>query len=160
MLITKFAVSAGTWALMNFAEMALLLKYFISSRTVRWYHMMNHFAVFASRASFSSSPCNSSPLARHLRSLRLLVSLLSLLDVLTLNVSNWPHRFFHLYCVAPAAVGFPVIILLLIPLRTLVVPRLPFSDKELEILDQPTAEDSEDQHAVPAVTLCGGFKSG
>jgi hypothetical protein len=41
--------------------------------------------------------------------------------------------------VAPAAVGFPVIILLLIPLRTLVVPRLPFSDMELEILDRPTA---------------------
>ncbi|KAI0271795.1 HCO3 transporter family-domain-containing protein [Russula aff. rugulosa BPL654] len=38
-----------------------------------------------------------------------------------------------------AAVGFPVIILLLIPLRTLVVPRLPFSDMELEILDRPTA---------------------
>lgn len=38
-----------------------------------------------------------------------------------------------------AAVGFPVIILLLIPLRALVVPRLPFSDTELEILDRPTA---------------------
>lgn len=47
--------------------------------------------------------------------------------------------FLSLYRVAPAAVGFPVIILLLIPLRTLVVPRLPFSDMELEILDRPTA---------------------
>ncbi|KAI0299586.1 HCO3 transporter family-domain-containing protein [Russula brevipes] len=38
-----------------------------------------------------------------------------------------------------AAVGFPVIILLLIPLRTLVVSRLPFSAEELDILDRPTA---------------------
>ena len=39
----------------------------------------------------------------------------------------------------PAAVGFPIIILLLIPLRTLVVPRLPFSPEELAVLDRPTA---------------------
>jgi hypothetical protein len=38
-----------------------------------------------------------------------------------------------------AAVGFPIIILSLIPLRTLVVPRLPFSAAELDILDRPTA---------------------
>jgi len=38
-----------------------------------------------------------------------------------------------------AAVGFPVIILLLIPLRTLVVSRLPFSAEELGVLDRPTA---------------------
>lgn len=42
-------------------------------------------------------------------------------------------------CLALAAVGFPVIILLLIPLRTVVVPRLPFSAEELIILDRPTA---------------------
>ncbi|KAL4249196.1 Bicarbonate transporter-like transmembrane domain-containing protein [Abortiporus biennis] len=38
-----------------------------------------------------------------------------------------------------AAIGFPVIILLLVPLRTVVIPRLPFSDEELAILDGPTA---------------------
>ncbi|KAK0469452.1 HCO3 transporter family-domain-containing protein [Desarmillaria tabescens] len=38
-----------------------------------------------------------------------------------------------------AAIGFPVIILLLIPLRTLVIPRLPFTSEELAILDGPTA---------------------
>ncbi|KAF8264730.1 HCO3 transporter family-domain-containing protein [Lactarius quietus] len=38
-----------------------------------------------------------------------------------------------------AAVGFPVIILLLIPLRSLVVPKMPFSSEELGILDRPTA---------------------
>jgi hypothetical protein len=38
-----------------------------------------------------------------------------------------------------AAVGFPIIILLLVPLRTLVVSRLPFSTEELGILDRPTA---------------------
>ncbi|OSX57260.1 hypothetical protein POSPLADRAFT_1157255 [Postia placenta MAD-698-R-SB12] len=38
-----------------------------------------------------------------------------------------------------AAIGFPVIILLLVPLRTLVIPRLPFTDDELAILDGPTA---------------------
>lgn len=38
-----------------------------------------------------------------------------------------------------SAVGFPVIISLLIPLRVLVLPRLPFTEEELVILDQPTA---------------------
>lgn len=38
-----------------------------------------------------------------------------------------------------AAIGFPVIILLLIPLRILLIPRLPFTVEELAILDGPTA---------------------
>jgi hypothetical protein len=37
-----------------------------------------------------------------------------------------------------AAVGFPVIILLLVPIRTFVLPKY-FSDEELRILDAPTA---------------------
>ncbi|KXN88128.1 hypothetical protein AN958_07587 [Leucoagaricus sp. SymC.cos] len=38
-----------------------------------------------------------------------------------------------------AAIGFPVIIMLLIPLRILLIPRLPFTSEELAILDGPTA---------------------
>ncbi|PPQ67978.1 hypothetical protein CVT25_000458 [Psilocybe cyanescens] len=38
-----------------------------------------------------------------------------------------------------AAIGFPVIIMLLLPVRTLVIPKLPFSREELAILDGPTA---------------------
>ncbi|KAG8215844.1 HCO3 transporter family-domain-containing protein [Butyriboletus roseoflavus] len=38
-----------------------------------------------------------------------------------------------------AAIGFPVIIILLVPLRMLVIPRLPFTPEELAILDGPTA---------------------
>ncbi|KAH8085946.1 anion exchanging protein [Cristinia sonorae] len=38
-----------------------------------------------------------------------------------------------------AAIGFPVIILLLVPVRTLLVPKLPFTAEELAILDGPTA---------------------
>ncbi|KAG6844518.1 hypothetical protein H0H87_006279 [Tephrocybe sp. NHM501043] len=38
-----------------------------------------------------------------------------------------------------AAIGFPVIIMLLIPLRVTLIPRLPFTAEELAILDQPTA---------------------
>lgn len=38
-----------------------------------------------------------------------------------------------------AAIGFPVLIFLLVPLRTLVVPSLPFTQEELSILDGPTA---------------------
>ncbi|OCH91093.1 hypothetical protein OBBRIDRAFT_729449 [Obba rivulosa] len=38
-----------------------------------------------------------------------------------------------------AAIGFPGIILLLVPLRAVVVPHLPFTDEELAILDGPTA---------------------
>lgn len=38
-----------------------------------------------------------------------------------------------------AAIGFPVIIGLLIPLRVFIIPRLPFTPEELSILDGPTA---------------------
>ncbi|TFK48706.1 hypothetical protein OE88DRAFT_1713837 [Heliocybe sulcata] len=38
-----------------------------------------------------------------------------------------------------AAIGFPVLIFLLVPLRTVVVPRLPITAEELSILDGPTA---------------------
>ena len=38
-----------------------------------------------------------------------------------------------------AAIGFPIIIMLLIPLRAVVIPRLPFTEEELAILDGPTA---------------------
>ncbi|EKM75911.1 hypothetical protein AGABI1DRAFT_45748 [Agaricus bisporus var. burnettii JB137-S8] len=38
-----------------------------------------------------------------------------------------------------AAIGFPVIIMLLIPVRIWIIPRLPFTDEELAILDGPTA---------------------
>ncbi|KAF9220599.1 hypothetical protein BS17DRAFT_307959 [Gyrodon lividus] len=38
-----------------------------------------------------------------------------------------------------AAIGFPVVILLLIPMRSLIIPRLPFTPEELSILDGPTA---------------------
>ncbi|KAG6373643.1 hypothetical protein JVT61DRAFT_6306 [Boletus reticuloceps] len=38
-----------------------------------------------------------------------------------------------------AAIGFLVVVLLLVPPRTLVIPRLPFTPEELAILDGPTA---------------------
>ncbi|TFK20592.1 anion exchanging protein [Coprinopsis marcescibilis] len=38
-----------------------------------------------------------------------------------------------------AAVGFPVIIMLLLPVRIYLIPRLSFTTEELSILDQPTA---------------------
>jgi hypothetical protein len=38
-----------------------------------------------------------------------------------------------------AAIGFPVIIMLLLPVRILLVPRLPFTSEELSILDGPAA---------------------
>jgi len=38
-----------------------------------------------------------------------------------------------------AAIGFPVIIMLLLPLRTVIIPKLPFKREELVILDGPTA---------------------
>lgn len=38
-----------------------------------------------------------------------------------------------------AAIAFPVVILLLVPVRALLVPRLPFTPAELSILDGPTA---------------------
>ncbi|EKM49721.1 uncharacterized protein PHACADRAFT_106746 [Phanerochaete carnosa HHB-10118-sp] len=40
-----------------------------------------------------------------------------------------------------AAIGFPIIILLLVPIRTLIIPRLPFTAEELNILDGPTASE-------------------
>lgn len=38
-----------------------------------------------------------------------------------------------------AAIGFPVLILILVPVRILLVPKLPFTEEELAILDGPTA---------------------
>ena len=38
-----------------------------------------------------------------------------------------------------AAIGFPIVIFLLVPVRTYLVPRLPFTEEELAILDGPTA---------------------
>lgn len=38
-----------------------------------------------------------------------------------------------------AAIGFPVIIMLLLPVRMWLIPRLPFISEELAILDGPTA---------------------
>ena len=38
-----------------------------------------------------------------------------------------------------AAIGFPLVILLLIPLRTIIIPKLPFTVEELAVLDRPTA---------------------
>ncbi|KAF9236767.1 HCO3 transporter family-domain-containing protein [Melanogaster broomeanus] len=38
-----------------------------------------------------------------------------------------------------AAIGFPVVTLLLVPTRILIIPRLPFTPEELSILDGPTA---------------------
>ncbi|KIJ54700.1 hypothetical protein M422DRAFT_24604 [Sphaerobolus stellatus SS14] len=38
-----------------------------------------------------------------------------------------------------AAIGFPVIIMLLVPIRVLLIPRLPFTPEELSLLDGPTA---------------------
>ena len=40
-----------------------------------------------------------------------------------------------------AAIGFPIIIMLLVPIRTLIIPRLPFTPEELSILDGPTASE-------------------
>jgi len=38
-----------------------------------------------------------------------------------------------------AAIGFPVIIMLLLPLRTFLIPKMPFTSEELAILDGPAA---------------------
>jgi hypothetical protein len=38
-----------------------------------------------------------------------------------------------------AAIGFPVVIFLLVPVRMYVIPRMPFTKEELAILDGPTA---------------------
>ena len=40
-----------------------------------------------------------------------------------------------------AAIGFPVFIMLLLPIRTLLIPRMSFTNEELAILDGPTASD-------------------
>ncbi|EPT00303.1 hypothetical protein FOMPIDRAFT_55482 [Fomitopsis schrenkii] len=53
-----------------------------------------------------------------------------------------------------AAIGFPVIILLLIPLRTLVIPLLPFTEEELAILDGPTASPFVSRLIASVLCVC------
>src|ERR1700676_2221269 len=54
-----------------------------------------------------------------------------------MHIGLWRH--FLIKSALAAAIGFPVIILLLVPLRVILVPRLPFTNEELAILDGPTA---------------------
>ena len=39
----------------------------------------------------------------------------------------------------PAAIGFPIVISFLMPLRAIIIPRFPFTEEELAVLDGPTA---------------------
>lgn len=52
-----------------------------------------------------------------------------------------------------AAIGFPIIIMLLVPLRVFLVPRLGFSKEELDILDGPVASPfvSDWKHLTSAI---------
>ena len=52
--------------------------------------------------------------------------------------SNNKHFFSFLFFFS-AAIGFPVLIMLLLPIRTLIIPRMSFTNEELAILDGPTA---------------------
>lgn len=45
-----------------------------------------------------------------------------------------------------AAIGFPVIIMLLVPVRVLIVPLLGFTDAELAVLDGPVASPFVSNH--------------
>lgn len=49
------------------------------------------------------------------------------------------HQYLSPFDIRSAAIGFPIIIMGLIPLRILLIPRLPFTTDELAILDGPTA---------------------
>ena len=49
------------------------------------------------------------------------------------------NTFFIFYFYLSAAIGFPVFIMLLLPIRTLLIPRMSFTKEELDILDGPTA---------------------
>jgi len=45
----------------------------------------------------------------------------------------------YLYRFLPAAIGFPVLIILLVPIRTIVILRMSFTREELAVLDAPAA---------------------
>ena len=53
-----------------------------------------------------------------------------------------------------ASIGFPIIILLLVPLRSAILPYLPFTEEELRALDGPTASPFVSSVEVPV--LCWG----
>lgn len=54
-----------------------------------------------------------------------------------------------------AAIGFPVIIMLLIPVRIYLIPRLPFTGEELAILDGPTASPFVSPFCLKTVNIAG-----
>ena len=49
------------------------------------------------------------------------------------------HQTHPLTATLPAAIGLPIVISLLIPLRTITIPRFPFTVEELAVLDRPAA---------------------
>jgi len=60
---------------------------------------------------------------------------IGMLDLFT----SYLHQTHPLTATLPAAIGFPIVILLLIPLRAVIIPKLPFTVEELAVLDRPTA---------------------
>ena len=58
-----------------------------------------------------------------------------------------------IYLRLTAAIGFPVIIMLLIPLRIFLIPRLPFTNEELAILDGPTASPFVSRYSLESVRV-------
>lgn len=53
-----------------------------------------------------------------------------------------------------AAIGFPLIILLLVPIRMFLVPRLPFTIEELAVLDGPTASPFVSHRDISELLRC------
>lgn len=132
---------AGTWAAMPSSLTASPANCSTSSPTRPTRPPTNLSVESANRGSFCSQPCSLLGLGRHLLLRRRLVrsSFASFRFPLVLQSPLDSQDGKLTVSFALAAIGFPVIILLLIPLRTLVVPRLPFTAEELAILDGPTA---------------------
>jgi hypothetical protein len=121
-------ITAGTWALAHLRRMVFLPSCTTSSVTGAWCPRPSRSGACGPRALRFLSASNSSASPRRSPSHKLLVCAFLCLRSMRL-LTRWDT----------AAIGFPLVIFLLVPVRMYVIPRLPFTPEELAILDGPTA---------------------
>lgn len=125
-------IPAGIWALKPFSTMGSPPNYHFCLAILVSSHARSRYARFDDGNSGCGYPYFCWALLEHLRSHKQSVSTFFRGVIVMPEVSHLPDA---------AAIGFPFVICLMIPLRIWLVPKLGFSPEELAILDQPVTSE-------------------